>query len=109
MLILYIRKKINKNILRNLFGVDEYSLINPNLNEDNVYEEKNFFKERLSNIIDYLRDEKSNYQNLIFVFEGTEAEKIINNCMIEDNNCKWFPISYDKYYRKYIEDNSLGY
>ena len=61
------------------------------------------------NIINYLRDEKSNFQNLIFVYEGTESEKIINSYMIEDNNCKWYPVSYEKYYNKYIEDNSFGY
>jgi len=109
LLILYVRKKINKNILRNLFGVDEFNSINTNLNEDNVFEEINFFKERLMNIINYLRDEKSNFQNLIFVYEGTESEKIINSYMIEDNNCKWYPVSYEKYYNKYIEDNSFGY
>ena len=109
LLILYVRKKINKNILRNLFGVDEFNLINTNLTEDNVFEEINFFKERLMNIINYLRDEKSNFQNLIFVYEGTESEKIINSYMIEDNNCKWYPVSYEKYYNKYIEDNSFGY
>ena len=57
------------------------------------------------NIIDYIREQKSVFQNLIFVFEGTEAEKIINTYLIEDNNCKWFPLSYEKYYKKYIEDS----
>jgi protein transport protein SEC24 len=109
LLILYVRKKINKNILRNLFGVDEFNSINKNLNEDNVFEEINFFKERLMNIINYLRDEKSNFQNLIFVYEGTDSEKMINSYMIEDNNCKWYRVSYEKYYNKYIEDNSFGY
>ena len=111
-LILYIRKKVNKKFLQKLFGVDDINLINGNINEDNVFEEKNYFKERLMNIINYLRKEKSNFQNLIFVFEGIEAEKIVKGCLIEDNNCKWFPLSYGKFYKKYIEDSlnfSLGY
>ena len=111
-LILYIRKKVNKKFLQKLFGVDDINLINSNINEDNVFEEKNYFKERLMNIINYLRKEKSNFQNLIFVFEGIEAEKIVKGCLIEDNNCKWFPLSYGKFYKKYIEDSlnfSFGY
>ena len=111
-LILYIRKKVNKKFLQKLFGVDDINLINNNINEDNVFEEKNYFKERLMNIINYLRKEKSNFQNLIFVFEGIEAEKIVKGCLIEDNNCKWFPLSYGKFYKKYIEDSlnfSFGY
>ena len=111
-LILYIRKKVNKKFLQKLFGVDDINLINGNINEDNVFEEKNYFKERLINIINYLRKEKSNFQNLIFVFEGIEAEKIVKGCLIEDNNCKWFPLSYGKFYKKYIEDSlnfSFGY
>ena len=111
-LILYIRKKVNKKFLQKLFGVDDINLINANINEDNVFEEKNYFKERLMNIINYLRKEKSNFQNLIFVFEGIEAEKIVKGCLIEDNNCKWFPLSYGKFYKKYIEDSlnfSFGY
>ena len=111
-LILYIRKKVNKKFLQKLFGVDDINLINDNINEDNVFEEKNYFKERLMNIINYLRKEKSNFQNLIFVFEGIEAEKIVKGCLIEDNNCKWFPLSYGKFYKKYIEDSlnfSFGY
>ena len=112
-LILYIRKKVNKKFLQKLFGVDDINLINANnINEDNVFEEKNYFKERLMNIINYIRKEKSNFQNLIFVFEGTEAEKIVKGCLIEDNNCKWFPLSYEKFYKNYIEDSlnfSFGY
>ena len=112
LLILYIRKKINKIILQKLFEIDDIHLININFSEDSVFESKNYFKEKIINIINYLREEKSNFQNLIFVFEGTEAEKIINTYLIEDNNCKWFPLSYEKYYKKYIEDSlnfSLGY
>ena len=111
-LILYIRKKVNKKFLQKLFGVDDINLINANINEDNVFEEKNYFKERLMNIINNLRKEKSNFQNLIFVFEGIEGEKIVKGCLIEDNNCKWFPLSYGKFYKKYIEDSlnlSFGY
>ena len=111
-LILYIRKKFNKKLLQRIFGVDDFNLRSTNLNEENVFEEKNFLKERSMNIINYLRKEKSNFQNLIFVFEGTEAEKLIKGCLIEDNNCKWFPLSYEKFYKKYIEDSlnfSFGY
>ena len=112
LLILYIRKKIKKNILHKLFGVEDFCLINTNISEDELFEHKNNFKEKIMNIINYLREEKANFQNLIFVFEGTEAEKMINGCLIEDNNCKWFPLNYEKFYNKYIEDSlsfSYGY
>ena len=76
------------------------------INEDNVFMEKNNFKERLMNIIDYIREEKSLFQNLIFVFEGTASERIINETLIEDNNCKWFPMNYEKFYNKYIKQSA---
>ena len=112
LLILYIRKKLNKTLLQKLFGVDDINLINMDLNEDNIFENKNDFKERLINIINYLRDEKSNFQNLIIVFENTKGEQLINGCMIEDNNCNWYPLSYEAFHKKYVEDSlnfSYGY
>ena len=93
-------------------AVDDINLINMDLNEDNIFENKNDFKERLINIINYLRDEKSNFQNLIIVFENTKGEQLINGCMIEDNNCNWYPLSYEAFHKKYVEDSlnfSYGY
>ena len=106
LLILYIRKKLNTNIVQHLFGVNDLSFITMIINEENVFAEKNKFKEKLINIIDYIREGKSVYQNLIFVFEGSGGEKIINESLIEDNNCQWFPMSYDKFYQKYIQQSA---
>ena len=106
LLILYIRKKITSDIIENLFGVNDLSFLTMIINEENVFEEKNNFKERLMNIIDYIREGKSIFQNLIFVFEGSGGEKIINESLIEDNNCQWFPMNYEKFYQKYIKQNA---
>ena len=104
LLILFIGKKINKNILQILFGINQFD-INLKITEDIFLEEKNNFKEKIMTIVNYLREEKSNFQNLIFVFEGTEGEKLVHECLIEDNNCKWFYMNYEKFYKKYIEDS----
>jgi len=111
LLILYITKKLNKNILQKLLGINEINLYNINYNEENVFETKNELKERIMNIINYLREGKSNFQNLMFAFEGTDGEKFLIGYMIEDNYCKWFPLTYEKFYKKYIEDslNILSY
>ena len=106
LLILYIRKKLNSNIVENLFGVNDLSFLTMIINEDNVFKEKNNFKERLMNIIDYIREQKSVFQNLIFVFEGSAGERIINETLIEDNNCQWFPMNYEKFYNKYIKQSA---
>ena len=106
LLIIYVRKKVNKNIIKNLFGVDDLNSLNMVINENNVFSEKNEFKEQLMNIIDYIREGKSVFPNLIFVFEGAGGEKIINDSLIEDNNCQWFPLSYEKFYQKYIQESS---
>ena len=104
LLILFIGKKINKNILQILFGINQFD-INLKITENIFLEEKNNFKEKIMTIVNYLREEKSNFQNLIFVFEGTEGEKLVHECLIEDNNCKWFYMNYEKFYKKYIEDS----
>ena len=104
LLILFICKKINKKILQTLFGLNEF-YFNIKLNEDIFFEEKNNFKEKIINIVNYLREGKSNFQNLIIVWEGTEGEKLVHECFIEDNNCKWFYMNYEKFYKKYIEDS----
>ena len=103
-MILFICKKINKKILQTLFGLNEFNF-NIKLNEDIFFEEKNNFKEKIINIVNYLREGKSNFQNLIIVWEGTEGEKLVHECFIEDNNCKWFYMNYEKFYKKYIEDS----
>ena len=104
LLILFICKKINKKILQTLFGLNEFNF-NIKLNEDIFFEEKNNFEEKIINIVNYLREGKSNFQNLIIVWEGTEGEKLVHECFIEDNNCKWFYMNYEKFYKKYIEDS----
>ena len=106
LLVLYVRKKIDSNIIQELFGVSDLSFITMIINEDNVFAEKNKYKEKLMNIIDFIREGKSVFQNLIFVFEGSGGERIINESLIEDNNCQWFPMSYDKFYQKYIQESA---
>ena len=108
LLIIYIRKSVSQYILKNLFGVENLSFLTMVINEDNVFGENdnNEFKERIRNILDYIRGGKSLYENLIFVFEGAGGERIINESLIEDNNCQWFPMDYNHFYKKYIHDST---
>ena len=105
LIIMYIKKNVTSNILQNLFGVDDLNFLTMATNEENVFSESNDFKERLMNIIDYIRGGKSLYQNMIFVFEGTNGERIINESLIEDNKCTWFPMDYTHFYQKYIQQS----
>ena len=108
LLILYLRKNISQYIIKNLFGVENLSFLTIIINEENVFGENNNneFKERIKNFLDYIRSGKSLYPNLIFVFEGAKGERIINESLIEDNNCKWFPMNYETFYKKYIKEKS---
>jgi protein transport protein SEC24 len=111
LLIIYIRKNISQYILQNLFGVENLSFLTMIINEENVFgEESNEFKDRIKNLLDYIRTQKSIFQNLIFVFEGAGGERIINESLIEDNYCNWYPMNYYNFYNKYIKENTLtGY
>ena len=112
MLIIYVKKNVSSNIFQNLFGVENLSFLTMIINEDNVFDENNNneFKERIKNILDFIRAGRSLYQNLVFVFEGEGGERIINESLIEDNFCKWFPMDYSTFYKKYIKGNSsFGY
>ena len=111
LLIIYIRKNVSQYILQNLFGVENLSFLTMIINEENVFgEESNEFKDRIKNLLDYIRTQKSIFQNLIFVFEGAGGERIINESLIEDNYCNWYPMNYYNFYNKYIKENTLtGY
>ena len=111
-MIIYVKKGINSYILNNLFGIDNLNMLVMKVDENYIFEEteNNEFKERIKNILDYIRGGKSLYQNLIFVFEGAGGERIINDSLIEDNFCPWFPMNYDNFYKKYIKESiSFGY
>ena len=103
LLILFIRKNSNKEILNLLFGTDNLNELNYPINENNIFDDentKNFFKERIINIIEYIRYYKSFYQNLIFSFEGTSTENIVKECLIEDNYCPWYRYDYNTFYKR---------
>ena len=112
LLIIYVKKGASTYIIKNLFGVEDLKFLTMIINEDNIFgeENNNEFKERIKNILDYIRGGKSIFQNLIFVFEGAGGERIINESLIEDNNCQWFPMNYANFYKKYINENTaFGY
>ena len=112
MLIIYVKKNLSSNIFQSLFGVENFNFLTMIVNEDNIFDDNNSneFKERIKNILDYIRGGKSIYQNLVFVFEGEGGERVINESLIEDNFCKWFPMDYSNFYKKYIKgNNSFGY
>jgi hypothetical protein len=76
MLILYTKMNIDRNLIKSIFNVNSLSEIQPPLLEDNIFIESDEIKQSLMNIIDYIRSSKSLFQNLIFVFEGTESERM---------------------------------
>ena len=112
LLIIYVKQGVSPYIIRNIFGLDDLKSLNTIINEDNIFgdNDNNEFKDRIKNILDYIRGGKSIFQNLIFVFEGAKGERIINDSLIEDNYCQWFPMNYVNFYKKYIKENtSFGY
>ena len=107
-LILYIRNIADKNIIFNLFDVNDINEINfENINEGNIFdynENKNEIKNKISEVIDNIRNTKSVFQNLKIVFEGINDQKgkIINQNLIEDNYCREYPFSFDNFFHKII-------
>ena len=103
-LTLYCKKNLDKNICKNLFGEDDYNNINfLEINENNVLEGEN--KEngigiKIKNLVEYIREGKSLYQNLIFVFEGINDENFLKEILVEDNFNKAYPYDYNKFYEK---------
>ena len=103
-LTLYCKKNLDKNICKNLFGEDDYNNINfLETNENNVFEGEN--KEngigiKIKNLVEYIREGKSLYQNLIFVFEGINDENFMKEILVEDNFNKAYPYDYNKFYEK---------
>ena len=103
-LTLYCKKNLDKNICKNLFGEDDYNNINfLEINENNVLEGEN--KEngigiKIKNLAEYIREGKSLYQNLIFVFEGINDENFLKEILVEDNFNKAYPYDYNKFYEK---------
>ena len=101
-LTIYCKKNIENNICKNLFGQDDYNNINfLEINENNIFEgenEENEIKIKIKNLIEYIREGKSLYQNLIFVFEDINDKDFLNEILIEDNFSKSYPYSYNKFY-----------
>ena len=100
LLIIYVKKDVDPFILKSLFEVDDLQYLSINVNEENVFGNLDDFKERIMNIIDYIRAGKSLFQNLIFAFEGTNSEKIVKESLIEDNNCNWYKMDYETFYKR---------
>ena len=86
-LTLYCKKNLDKNICKNLFGEDDYNNINfLEINENNVLEGENKENEigiKIKNLVEYIREGKSLYQNLIFVFEGINDENMYERALEE--------------------------
>lgn len=107
-LILYLRNFINQKIIFDLFNVDDINKVDfDNINEENIFEQSensNELKNKISYIIDGIRNMKSIFQNLKIICEGINDQhgKIINENLIEDNFNKEYPISFDKFYNKII-------
>jgi hypothetical protein len=73
------------------------------INENNVLEGEN--KEngigiKIKNLVEYIREGKSLYQNLIFVFEGINDENFLKEILVEDNFNKKYSYDFNKFYYK---------
>ena len=101
-LILYFRELIDVQIIKSFFNCDNFDNINMNINENLFFENIDTLKEKILNIIDYIRSYKSIYQKLIFIFEGNKNENIVKECLIYDNFCNWFKYDFKSFYKKYI-------
>jgi hypothetical protein len=90
-LILYLRNFIDQKIIFDLFNVDDINKVDfDNINEENIFEQSensNELKNKISYIIDGIRNMKSIFQNLKIICEGINDQhgKIINENLIEDN------------------------
>jgi hypothetical protein len=74
MLILYTKLNANKKLIYSIFGVEDLSDLSSPYYEDNILISAEGYRQALMNIIDYIRGTKALFQNLIFVFEGTNLE-----------------------------------
>lgn len=75
-LVLYTKFGAHSRILNSLFGVDDLSKVNLPVFEDNLFAEPDEIKQRIINVVEYIRGTKSLFQNLIFIFEGTDGERM---------------------------------
>ena len=105
-LYLYFRKNINNLLCKDFFGVNSFEEINySNINETNTFDNDNNYgeyKNRIMEIIDNIRGCKSLFQDLFFVFESINDEKIIKQILIEDNYNKNYPFDYNKFYDRIV-------
>jgi hypothetical protein len=105
---LYFRKNIDNGIILEFFGVDSFSDIDYlNVNEDNIFDNENVnsfgeYKNKIKEIIDSIRTGKSLYQDLFFVFEGINDEKLYKEILVEDNYNKNYPYDYNKFCEKVL-------
>lgn len=108
LLVLYLRYGSDKEFYKSLFGVDSLDFLTMVVNEESVFKEMDPLKERIMNVIDYIRSTKSIFQNLIFVFEGKEGERIVKESLIEDNFCHWYTLDYKTFYNRNVSSNRYG-
>jgi hypothetical protein len=55
LLIIYTKSNADTKLIRSLFGVDDLYCINPPLFEDNVFNDADENKQRIINMVDYIR------------------------------------------------------
>ena len=108
-LTLYFRKNISSLICNDIFGVNSFNEINYlEINENNIFDNDDNsygqYKNKIREIIDNIRGGKSLFQDLYFVFEGINDEKLNKEILIEDNFNKNYPYDYNKFY-----ENITGY
>lgn len=104
-LLLYVKLLVSPKIVSSLFKVNSLNEITITVNEDSVFANGDDFSNRLQGIIEYLRSIKSFYQPLLIIFESTESERFIKECLIMDNLCPWMKNDYIVYRNNIINES----
>lgn len=104
-LLLYVKLLVSSKIVSSLFKVNSLNDITMTVNEDSIFAIGDEFSNRLQGIIEYLRSIKSFYQPLLIIFESTESERFIKECLIMDNLCPWMKNDYIVYRNNIINES----
>ena len=110
-LTLYCTNNISSSVCKDIFGVNSFGEINfGGVNENNIFDGENSYgtyKNKIREIIDNIRSGKALFQDLIFVFEGFNAEKFLKEILVENNFNKNFPYDFNKFCDKIVAGNLI--
>jgi len=103
-LILYIKLNADSTLIQSFFSVQTLNEIKSAITENNLFN-KDPLNQRLQNIVEYLRQTKTFYQTVLVVFETTDSERLIKECLIEDNYCPWVKSDFTTYRQNVVSES----